>query len=123
MTTQKPEETPSCAARASMSVAKRRANTKTRKFWKIEGYDGTSLMFKTELPLSAMSTKKMLSLLQRLACMHLNEKEIIASTLSPKSKKYVRLLEPLINQNNPNSISVGENPYFIATVWPREELG
>lgn len=95
-----------------------------KRFWKIEGYDSTRLLFQNVLPLGYLSEGQMMSLLQRLASKHLTEDEIVAASQRPNSKGYAPLLEPHTD-HDPSSrytISVGVNPYYLASVWQSGEL-
>ncbi len=70
------------------------SNTSTNRFWRVDGYDSTRLMFEKVLPLGYLSEGEMISLLQRLASKHLDEAEIVAASLRRNSKGYAPLLEP-----------------------------
>lgn len=102
------------------------SGTSTRRFWKIEGYDSTRLIFKMKkvLPVGCLTVKQMTSLLQRLASKHLDEDEIVASSIRRNCKGYAPLLECQLS-SGPGvrySIMVGSNPFYVGSVWKSDEL-
>ena len=63
------------------------------KYWEIEGYDGLESLFEDELP-DDLSKKGIIVILQRLACKHLDENEIVSSSLHRNTLGYTPYLEP-----------------------------
>jgi hypothetical protein len=98
--------------------------TSSKRFWRIEGYDSTELLFKKVLPMGYLSKGQITSLLQRLASKYLDEDQIVAASLRPNSKGYAPLLEPNTDYHPGGryTISVGSNPNFAASVWQNDEL-
>ena len=102
-----------------------------KKFWRIEGCDSTDPFFDLAIPIHHASQGLMEVMLQRLACRHLSENEIVQASVrrSPGSKGQVTvhsLLETqtfaLSEQNKRFCITVGNNPYYTASVWTESEL-
>ncbi len=81
--------------------------------WKIEGRKGAKTFWERELP-GSLGKKRIIALLQRLASRHLAEDEIVACSIRPSDSGFRFLLDPLIDLDRQGSISVGENPYYIA---------
>jgi hypothetical protein len=99
--------------------------SKTKKFWKIVGYDSTQKIFEKTLPLSSLSEDQMTQLLQRLAARTLTADEIVRASLRPNSKEYAPLLEPHTQARSSPAerfvIAVGDNPHYAASVWTEGE--
>ena len=55
-------------------------------FWKITGYDGNRPLYERKIRLGTMSEPEMTTLLQRLAAKHLDEDEVVASSLRKNAK-------------------------------------
>ena len=87
--------------------------------WKIEGRKGAKTFWEQELP-GSLGKKRIIALLQRLAARHLAEHEIVACSLRPRDSGYHSLLEPLIDSRvaGRGSISVGNNPHYVASKIP-----
>ena len=56
--------------------------------WVIQGYKSTQKVCETDLPLGSLSENEMVILLQRLACRHLSEDEIVEASLRKSSKPH-----------------------------------
>jgi len=93
-----------------------------KRYWKIEGYDSTNKTFERVLPYSFLTKKYVIALMQRLSARHLDEDEIVSSSLRPKAPGYTQLLEPRAGRGGRHTISVGENPHYVASVWRDDEL-
>ena len=61
--------------------------------WKIAGYDGDRTVYERQIRLGSMSEAEMIVLLQRLAARHLDEDEVVASSLRKNAKEYLSHLE------------------------------
>jgi hypothetical protein len=84
--------------------------------WIIEGFDGTTCFFKQTLSETFLPDARIVMLLQRLLSRHLMPKDIIDGSTT--------LRDPLHNPvfgtrreivDGGVSITVGENPYYVAT--------
>ncbi|PYE88764.1 hypothetical protein [Phyllobacterium leguminum] len=96
-----------------------------RRYWKIEGYDSTELIFERVIPVYWASEKCMMDLLCRLASKHLSENEIIEASLNGHHLGGNALLEPQVSPGGASrrySISVGHPNYYIASAWLKSEL-
>ena len=95
----------------------------SKRYWKIEGYDGTDKTFEKLLPIGSLTERGVVVLLQRLSARHLDEDEIISSSLRPNAKGYTSHLEYQDGRGGRRStISVGGNPYYVASIWQHDEL-
>jgi hypothetical protein len=85
--------------------------------WLIRGYRGLEKVFERKLPLGFLSETEMIQLLQRLYCKHLDIDEIINASLRKNAKDYASFLEHDKEAKADRfSISVGHNPWYIASV-------
>jgi hypothetical protein len=87
----------------------------TRK-WIIEGFDGTTCFFKQTLSETFLPDAQIVVLLQRLLSRHLIPKEIIDGSTTQRDP----LHSPVFGTcreivDGGVSITVGENPYYVAT--------
>ena len=94
-----------------------------KRFWSIRGYDSTETIYERVVPFGCLSERQVIALLQRLASRHLDEDEVTDSSLKRNSKAYRALLEPHCDVVNATRvmISVGENPYYVASVWEQQD--
>lgn len=83
--------------------------------WRIEGFDGTTKVFETSVPVHRLSKKQAEEVLMRLASRHLTENEIVDSSLNRRGKK-TALLDIHHDGQSPPNISCGENPHYIARI-------
>lgn len=85
-------------------------------YWHIEGYEGTSKIFETEVKCGCFSDKQIQNLLMALtAKAGLNLDEIVGAYAKKRTKISNDLL--LIQKEGPHPIyTCGINPYFIAQV-------
>lgn len=86
-----------------------------KRIWRIEGFDGTELIFEREVPLHLLSGKQIEEVLRRLASRHLSENEIVGASLNLKAKR-ISLLAVRRSARPPLLISCGEDPHYIARV-------
>ena len=102
-----------------------RQYAEAKKFLKITGYDGAKQIFHKVVPLHRRSDASIISLLQRLACKGLDEKDIIDASLSRNTAGYRPILEPIKSRapGHRPSISVGVGIHYEASVWRGDELG
>ena len=94
----------------------------SKRFWKIEGYDGTDRTFEKLVPANSLTDRGVIALLQRLSARHLDEDEVVSSSLRQKAPGYALLLEPQISRGDRRTISVGSNPFYVASIWHTYEL-
>lgn len=80
------------------------------KRWKIIGWDEAEITFEAMMP-GNMTSSEITAVLQRMACRHLTNQEVIAGSLRKNYRGYVPLLER-IGSGTP--IHVGTNPYYTA---------
>lgn len=83
--------------------------------WRIEGFDGTTKVFETSVPVHHLSQKQAEEALIRLASRHLTDDEIVASSLNRRGKG-ISLLEIHRDGQSSNNISCGENPHYVARI-------
>ena len=88
---------------------------KGKRVWRIEGFDGTELIFEKEIPLHLLSDGQIEEVLRRLVSRHLSENEIVGASLNRKAKR-TSLLDVRRSAQPPLLISCGENPHYIARV-------
>ena len=97
-----------------------------KRYWKIEGYDGTDKTFEKLIPEGFLNESEVVVLLQRLSARHLDENEIVSSSLRPPAPGYAPNLEPQFDEElggeHRRTIRVGSNAYYVAGIWHREEL-
>jgi hypothetical protein len=80
--------------------------------WKITGYDGTQVTFERLIP---GSEAEIIRVLQRLASRHLNDEEVVLSSLRKNSKGYLSHLE--IQRNSGGALTTtGSGHWYTATV-------
>ncbi len=95
----------------------------SKQYWKIEGSDGLNKTFETRLPAGSLSEREIIVLLQRLSARHLDEDEIVSSSLRRNATGYTRHLESQIDQGGRRpTITVGDNPCYVASTWQDDEL-
>ena len=98
---------------------------KTKKlYWKIEGFWSDTKTFERVLPAGSRSEKQIVVLLQRLAARHLDEDEIVSSSLRRNAPQYARFLETHTDSVHGHryTIMTWDNPYYSASIWTAEEL-
>ena len=88
---------------------------KGKHVWRIEGFDGTDLIFETEVPLHLLSDRQVEELLRRLVSRHLSENEVVGASVNRKAER-TPLLDVRRSPQPPIIISCGENPHYIARV-------
>ena len=94
-----------------------------KRYWKIEGHDSLDQIFERVIPKSSLTEKGVIALLQRLSARHLDPDEIVSSSLQPKASGYRPLLESRVSQAGRRpTITCGENPHYVASVWQHDEL-
>jgi|ERR1700722_1004993 len=85
--------------------------------WRIEGYERFDKFFETRLP-GHMTEKEIVTIIQRLACKHLSEPEIVTASL--RKNRRTPLLEPLIGrppQGLRTVISIDHGIEYRASYW------
>lgn len=81
--------------------------------WRIEGFDGTKLIFESDIPRYLLSEKQIEELLRRLVSRHLTENEVVGASLNRKAKR-TALLDIRHSPQRPLVISCGNNPHYAA---------
>jgi hypothetical protein len=96
----------------------------SKRYWKIEGYDSTDKTFEKVLPEGSLSESEIVVLLQRLSARHLDEDEIVSSSLRQNATGYASHLERHIDQGGRRiMIRIGDSsPYYVASIWEDDEL-
>ena len=95
----------------------------SKRYWKIEGWDSYNKTFEKVLPKGSLSESQIVVLLQRLLARHLDEEEIVSSSLRRKAHGYTAHLEPQFGRGARRpTITVGDNPYYVASMWQDDEL-
>ena len=93
-----------------------------KQYWKIACYDGAEQTFETFLPAGSLSENQIVTLLQRLAAMHLNEDEIVSSSLRRNAPGYRPLLEPQRERGEHPAISIYAGRDYVARIVAADEL-
>jgi hypothetical protein len=91
-------------------------------FWRIEGYKQFDRVFQTRLP-GNMSESEIVTIIQRLACRHLSEEEIVQASL--RKNRRTSLLEPLIGRppnGHRTTISIDHGTDYVASYWRAGEV-
>ena len=88
---------------------------KGKHVWRIEGFDGTDLIFEFDVPSYLLSDKQVEELLRRLVSRHLSKDEVVEASLNRKAKR-TALLDVRRSAQPPLVISCGENPHYVAKV-------
>ena len=84
--------------------------------WVIEGFDGTTCIFQQTLPSTSWPDVRIITLLQRLVAGRLSENDIVDGTRAlrdPFRKPIFHARREFLDGKI--AISVGENPFFVAT--------
>ncbi len=92
----------------------------TRRHWVIRGYDGSEQTFERALPEGLLSEAEMKIVLQRLACRHLSDEEVVSASLRKNAAGYRADLE--VRQSHGGRFTLmtaGTGCHYAATV---EEL-
>jgi hypothetical protein len=86
-------------------------------YWRIDGYDSTTRIFREIIPCTHITDAELTALLRALVAKYgqLTDKEVIGSYLRRNVKGHQRHLEVTRPANLPSSIMCGSNPHFIAT--------
>lgn len=97
------------------AILPKKKNRYTRT-WVIEGFDGTTCFFRQTLSETFLPDVRIIVLLQRLLSRHLSPKDIIDGSTTRRDP----LHNPIFGTRREIveggvSITVGENPYFVAT--------
>ena len=82
--------------------------------WLIQGYKSTQKIYETDLPLASLSESEMIVLLQRLACRHLSEDEIVDASVRKSAKRHNPIPLTIERESTRErfSMSIGHNPYY-----------
>jgi hypothetical protein len=84
--------------------------------WVIEAFDGPTCFFQQTLPEAFLPDARVISLLQRLLSRHLTAKDIIDGSTTLRDPLHNSLFETRREiVDGRVSITVGKNPYYVAT--------
>jgi hypothetical protein len=90
--------------------------------WIIEGFDGTEIFLRRTIPKgSSWSEARIIELLRRLVCHHLSPGDVIEGSRPPKDIFYVPILEAKRSTEKRLTITVGENPFYVASLYRANE--
>lgn len=90
---------------------------KDKQYWKIQGLDGTNLLFERKILCGQITEKSMKEILRTLvAKVSLSEDEIISSYAKKRTTIYANHLDVSRSRGGPYMLTYGNNPYVIATV-------
>jgi hypothetical protein len=87
----------------------------------VQGFKSTHKTFEADLPLGSLSEREMVVLLQRLACRHLSEEEIVDASVRKSSVRHNPIPLEIEREATAErfSMSIGHNPYYyIASAQP-----
>jgi hypothetical protein len=102
---------------AAIPLKKKYRYTRT---WVIEGFDGPTCFFQQSLSEAFLPDARIVGLLQRLLSRHLTAKDIIGGSTSLRDPLHNSLFETRREAVDGGvSITVGENPYYVATTKRR----
>ncbi|ACT59954.1 hypothetical protein [Hirschia baltica] len=85
-----------------------------KRWWQIEGFDGTKSIFKIRVPVHLLGEKQAEEVLRRLVSQHLSKDEIIGASLNRKDKRSTLL--DVKRTSLPFVLSCGENPFYVARI-------
>jgi len=90
--------------------------------WVIQGYDGVKPLARTILPKSRWPEPRVTVLLQRLVSKNLEVSDIIDASRPPRDTFH----NPVLREKRSEvagrlTIKVGENPYYVASLWKADE--
>ncbi|MEA2778568.1 MAG: hypothetical protein QOK29_112 [Rhodospirillaceae bacterium] len=84
------------------------------KMWVIRGYDSDKETFKRTLPVGRLSEAEMITLLQRLASRHLEDDEVVTSSLRKNAAWYTSHLE--VRSSDGALETIGSGHHYTAVV-------
>jgi hypothetical protein len=91
--------------------------------WIVEGYDGTRLLERETLAQSRWPEPRITELLRRLVSRHLTFSDVVDGSRAPRDQFYNLVLKDHRDTSGKRlTISVGENPHYIASLWQADEL-
>ncbi|MBM3565746.1 MAG: hypothetical protein FJX42_06500 [Alphaproteobacteria bacterium] len=92
-----------------------------KKVWKIVG-EGLDSPFQKTIPISSISEREVVAMLQRLTSKYLDEDEICSASIKQTAPGYSVLLEPQYDRGGKRrTITVGHSPFFVAYIWDSSE--
>ena len=93
------------------------ATRNEKKYWRIQGWDGSSLLFERKVLFGQITECSMKNLLRTMvAKLSLDEDEIISSYAKKRTKIYFNHLEVNRNRGGPYGFTCGNNPYVTAVI-------
>lgn len=93
-------------------------NDKPKRVWRVQGYDGSELIFEERFPISQMTTEQLIQLLRALASRHLSSHEIVGAYARRRTRIANDLLHVHKDEQHEKHRTVymcGENPHYVAT--------
>jgi hypothetical protein len=90
--------------------------------WIVEGFDGTKSIFRETLAKGkTWPEPRIIELLRRLVCRHLTASDVISGSLPPQDRFYSSVLKDSRGNNGRITLTVGENPYYVASLYQADE--
>lgn len=90
---------------------------KEQRYWKIQIYNGTELLYERKIQYGQITESSMNSVLRVLVAKHsLDEDEIIGCFAKKRTKIHNQLLEVTRIKDGPYGFACGDNPYAVAVV-------
>lgn len=87
-----------------------------KRYWLIEGYDGTEKIFSRYFPLDYFGRKSIQDALRYLVCCNLSFDEVISESISTRYSEKILLVVHQDNASGKTKYSCGVSPYFTAMV-------
>jgi hypothetical protein len=89
--------------------------------WVVHGFDGTKALFQQTLPAASWPEPRVAALLQRLLSRHLSADDIMDGSRAPRDQFYSPVLKDRRSVKGRITITVGENPFYVATRYQADE--
>ena len=90
--------------------------------WKIVRYDGGRFVYERIIPYGSVSRSTMILIIQRLAARHLDDDEVVDSSLRKNAKEYLNHLEVQENTGGtPAIITMGTGHPYTASITEGKE--
>lgn len=90
--------------------------------WIIEGFDGTKNILRRTIPKgTSWPEARIVELLRRLVCRHLSPSDVIEGSRPPKDMFYSPILEAKRSTEKRLTITVGEDPFYVASLYQADE--
>jgi hypothetical protein len=90
--------------------------------WIVQGFDGNKPFDRLNLPKPSWSEPRVICLLQRLVCRHLTVKDVLDASRAPRDQSYNSVLKEHRDAHGKRlTITVGTDPYYVASLWKADE--